>query len=150
LGEPSRLTVFGRLAAVPARAVLEAPNGRRIEVRAPGATARTTEVRWDDTSERLLVGVWCGTPPLRLELPLKFPLPELAWFASFHLPGFAGDLARVSVERGLVSLVVPRMGSAHSTAIVASKSDEGPSHRDHGGPPAIPVAVPDVLDAQAA
>jgi hypothetical protein len=142
--------VFGRRAAVPARSVLDVGDERLLEVRAPGATARSTEIRWDETSERLLVGVWCGKPPHRIELPLKYPLPELAWFASFHLPGFAGDLARASVEHGVISVRVSKPGAAQLRAAAARDDDRRPTHDDEDGPPPVLVATPSLIDLQAA
>lgn len=150
LGEPGRLMLFGRNAGIPARSVLESDAERRIEVSAPGATARSTEVRWDGANERLLVGVWCAKAPHRLELPLKFPLPELAWFASFHLPGYAGALARVSVERGCISIRVPRTGAARPVVTVVDEHDTLATPGDHSGPPPVPVLVPGMPDVQAA
>ncbi|HVY31797.1 MAG TPA: hypothetical protein VHB79_34915 [Polyangiaceae bacterium] len=144
LGEVGRLTYFGRYAAVPARSVIEAGDERRIEVKAPGATARSTEVRWDRTNERLLVGVWCGKPPQRLDLPLKFPLPELAWFASFHLPGYAGEAARVSVEHGLINIRVPPTRSTQPLTAVVDHRGALPTPGDYSGP------APSFLDVQAA
>lgn len=150
LGDARRLMVFGRRAAVPARAVMEKTGERWLEVRAPGATARSTEVRWDAAGERLLVGVWCGKPPERLALPLTFPLPELAWFASFHLPGFAGQLARVSVERGVISMRVPHLGTTPLVLAGTRDKDRLATHDDDSGPPPVPATTPALLDMQAA
>jgi hypothetical protein len=71
---------------------------------------------------RLLLGVWCGKPPVSLQLPLKFPVPELAWFASFHLPGSAGELARVSVERGMITIRVPTTASRKLSALTGGQA----------------------------
>lgn len=121
-GDPHRLTWFGRQAAIPARSIVEAGAEIRLEVRAPGATARSTEARWEPTSQRLLLGVWCGKPPRELELPLKFPVPELSWFASFHLPGCAGELARVSVAHGLITIRVPKTAPVQLTALTGGQA----------------------------
>lgn len=147
-GDIARLIAFGRHAALPARSVVDVGDERRLELRAPGATARSTEVRWDEARERLLVGVWCGKPPRRLELPLKYPVPELAWFASFHLPGFAGAHARASVENGIISIRVSKTRALLVKAVVRD-DEERRTHDDESGPPPIPLA-PDLLDMQAA
>jgi len=145
LGEARRLTVFGRRAAVPARSVIDTHAERRLEVWAPGANARSTEVRWDPTAERLLVGVWCGKPPQRIQPPLAFPVPELSWFATFHLPGFAGEQARVSVERGLIRVRVPRVAPQLPPTVVEHRL---PTQGDDDGPP--PLHALDLFEVQAA
>jgi hypothetical protein len=157
VGESKRLRLFGRYAAIPARSIIDANGERLIEIRAPGATVRSTEACWDPASERLFVGVWCGRPPRDLKFPLRFPLPELSWFASFHLPGFAGEQTRVSVARGVITLRAPKVGAATMSAVVSDRekppinqSDNQDDDQDDGGPPAVMVGAPGWLDAQAA
>jgi hypothetical protein len=149
VGDAKRFTLFGRYAAIPARSIIDADGERRIEIRAPGATVRSTEACWDPTSERLYVGVWCGKPPRDLKLPMKFPLPELSWFATFHLHGFAGDQARVSVARGVITVRAPKVGVVTLSA-VATDREKPPLDQDESGPPAVIVGTPGWLDAQAA
>jgi hypothetical protein len=79
----------------------------RLQVRAPGATPSNTEVRWDEANKRLLVGVWCGGKP-RLSVPMRFPLPELAWFHSFYLPTCRAQHAQAQVARGTITIELPQ------------------------------------------
>lgn len=86
LGSADRLTSLGGCAAIPARAMVEQNGGRRLEIVAPGATARSTEVRWDDSTELLVIGVWAGNAPGELPVHGPFPLPEMEWLRAFICP----------------------------------------------------------------
>jgi len=109
LEEARRLSAFARRAATPS--AITCCNGplARLDIRAPGATPANTEVRWDAGTERLSVGVWCGKPPKNWYGPFTIPLPELAWYRSFHLPRYDGANASVVVERGVIAISVPEI-----------------------------------------
>jgi HSP20 family molecular chaperone IbpA len=107
VGEPERLRRFSELAGVPAVGIIDAGDVMRLQMRAPGASAKNTEVRWDEANKQLLVGVWCGAKP-RLDAPIRFPLPELAWFHSLHLPHCRGHDARARVAHGTVTIELPK------------------------------------------
>jgi hypothetical protein len=107
VGEPQRLRRFSELAGVPAVGIIDAGDVMRFQIGAPGARAKNTEVRWDEANKQLLVGVWCGAKP-RLEGPIRFPLPELAWFHSLHLPHCRGHDARARVAPGTVTIELPK------------------------------------------
>jgi hypothetical protein len=106
LGVGANMRWFARDAAIPTASIHESSRCRRLEIRAPGASASNTEVCWDESSQRLLVGVWCGRRP-DWQHTLKFPGPELFWFRSFHLPNHDGSLAEVRVARGVITIQVP-------------------------------------------
>ena len=108
-GEPAAgpyLRWFGQDAAIPVASIYDTKACRRLELKAPGARASNTEVCWDESSQRLLVGVWCGSRP-DWQRPLKFPGPELLWFRSFHLPNHDGRRAQARVARGVIAIEVP-------------------------------------------
>jgi hypothetical protein len=112
-GKPERLWRFSELAALPAVSVVELGDLMRLEVRAPGATPSNTEVRWDEASTRLLVGVWCrGKPPPNI--PMRFPRPELAWFRSFYLPNCRRQQAEARVTRGTITIELPQLAQTQS------------------------------------
>ena len=130
-GEPERLRRFSELAAAPAVGVVNAGNLVRLFVHAPGATVANTEVRWDQANKELLVGVWCGSRP-RVPVPVRLPLPELAWFRSFHLPECHGDGARAQVtRRGTVMIEMP--GCA-STLAASQPTAPSPPNLKRRGP----------------
>lgn len=97
---------FAESAAAPVIVRLEVNGGLLYAVDAPGANERNTEVAWDPARRVLLVAVWCGRPPAPRE-PLRLPLPEIAWFASFSLPHAAGARTEARVRRGSVLVFVP-------------------------------------------
>lgn len=104
---PKSMRLFGKRAAIPATSVHDTNLVRTLVIDAPGAEPVNTEVCWDEAAQTLWVGVWNGRPPPWLRLPLRFPVPELAWLKSFYMPGHAGDLAKASVAAGRIKVQVP-------------------------------------------
>lgn len=107
LGFSAHFQRLGSRAAIPTAYIHDTGKLRTIELRAPGAQASNTEVRWDGDAQRLYVGVWCGRSPIAGR-PLKFPVPELIWARSFYLPQHQGQLARAQVSRGVITIQIPR------------------------------------------
>jgi hypothetical protein len=106
LGFPAHFQRFGSRAAIPIAYIHDTGKLRTIEIRAPGAQASNTEVRWDGEAQRLYVGVWCGRSPIPGQA-LKFPVPELIWSRSFYLPQHQGQLARARISRGVLTIQIP-------------------------------------------
>lgn len=107
LGDPERLRRFSEYAALPVVSIINSDEHLHVRVGAPGATANNTEVRWDEPTEQLLVGVWSGSNP-RSSDPTRLPPSELAWFCSVHLPGCRGQGARARITAGAITVDVPK------------------------------------------
>jgi hypothetical protein len=122
-GQPERLLFFAEKAAIPCRALYDGESSKMLEIRAPGATLSNTEVRWDAARSRLLLGVWCGDRPV-LKVPMPLPIPELAWFSSFHLPDCVGERARFHVARGgVIRVELPkRLSDSPSQRFAAARA----------------------------
>ena len=114
LGEPSRLLRFAELAAAPSVGIIDGGHLLRVAVRAPGANPDNTEVRWDDPSKQLLVGVWRGRKP-QLGGRAPFRPPELAWFHGVYLPECEGRGAQARVASGTVTIELPKTTSARAS-----------------------------------
>ena len=111
LGERNRLLRFAELAAAPSVGIIDGGDLLRLAVRAPGANPDNTEVRWDDPSKQLLVGVWRGRKP-QLGGRAPFRPPELAWFHGVYLPECEGRGAQARVASGTVTIELPKTTSA--------------------------------------
>jgi hypothetical protein len=114
LGEPNRLLRFAELAAAPSVGIIDGGHLLRVAVRAPGANPDNTEVRWDDPSKQLLVGVWRGRKP-QLGSRAPFRPAELAWFHGVYLPECEGRGAQAHVARGTVTIELPKTTSARAS-----------------------------------
>jgi hypothetical protein len=141
VGEPRLMKLFGKTAAISAVSQHDTALVRTLEIRAPGAHPSNTEVRWDDTQKQLWVGVWCGKRPESLTLPLRFPIPELAWLRTFHLPRHAGQYAQAWIK-------------SSSSITVQVPTDEAqnviPLHRRVASEPKYATSGPHVVDGHTA
>jgi hypothetical protein len=136
-GPGARLHWFGRDAGIPTASVLESSLFRRFEIQAPGAHAGNTEVRWDQSCQRLLVGVWRGRRP-NWQQPLNFPGPELCWFRSFYLPSHDGGLAQVRIARGVITIEVPSHAGAEAAGASHVPTQQVPSGPHAGNVVSLP------------
>jgi len=107
VGAPRLMKLFGKTASIPTVSQSDTAIVRTLEIGAPGAKPSNTELHWDDAQKQLWVGVWCGKRPESLTLPLRFPIPELAWLRTFRLPEHAGQHAQAWVRGNQITVQVP-------------------------------------------
>lgn len=104
-GDSSWINAYAWRAAAPRVAMHDLGDAWRLELNAPGATAKNTSVGWDASAQSLIVAVWCGPPP---DPRRRYSPPELAWLRRFRLPTADFNRAEARVHRGLVTIEAPR------------------------------------------
>jgi hypothetical protein len=100
-------------AAAPSVATCDLGHAWRLEIDAPGATAKNTSVVWDASRQALVVAVWCGARPARRQG--HFPQPEVAWFRGFELPTADFNRADARVRRGLIIVEAPQRAARRAS-----------------------------------
>jgi hypothetical protein len=103
VGDARRLSDLRDFAAAPTLVWTAQPDGVKIEVHAPGASVVNTQVVFDPSRERLVVGVWAPQAPDGYR-----GRPELTYYRPIRVAGYDAARATANVQRGVITFFLPR------------------------------------------